>query len=147
MACKPYENCFEFVEQKNKVVTCTDRKSSTKYIYKNDSLDSLSKYRVDGCLINDDDSKCDYLLLNCTKEVSYFVELKGSDLIKAVEQIDRSIDILHKDFKEYSVEARIVLTRVNTTDLKSSKLIRLESKLKKLNGKLIKQTRQLTEIN
>jgi hypothetical protein len=147
MACKPYENCFEFAEQKNKIVTCSDRKSSTKYIYENDSLDTLSKYRVDGCLINDDDSKCDYLLLNRTKEVSYFVELKGSDLIKAVEQINRSIDILHKDFKEYSVEARIVLTRVNTTDLKSAKLIRLESKLKKLNGKLIKQTRQLTEKN
>lgn len=147
MACKPYENCLEFAEQKNKIVTCTDRKFSTKYIYENDSLDTLSKYRVDGCLIKDEDTKCDYLLLNCTKEVSYFVELKGSDLIKAVEQIDRSIDILHKDFKEYSVEARIVLTRVNTTDLKSTKLIRLESKLKKLNGKLIKRTRQLTEKN
>lgn len=147
MACKPYENCFEFAEQKSKIVTCIDAKSSTKYIYENDSLDKLTKYRVDGCLINDDDSKCDYLLLNCTKEVSFFVELKGSDLIKAVEQIDRSIDILHKDFKEYSVEARIVLTRVNTTDLKSTKLIRLESKLKKLNGKLIKKTRQLTEKN
>lgn len=147
MACKPYENCFEFVEQKNKIVTCIDAKSSTKYIYENDSLDELTKYRVDGCLIKDDDSKCDYLLLNCTKEISYFVELKGSDLIQAVEQIDRSIDILHKDFKEYSVEARIVLTRVNTTDLKSSKLIRLESKLRKLHGKLIKKTRQLTEKN
>ena len=147
MACKPYENCFEFAEQKNKIVTCTDAKSNTKFIYENDSLDELTKYRVDGCLINDDNSKCDYLLLNCTKEVSYFVELKGSDLIKAVEQIDRSIDILHKDFKEYSVEARIVLTRVNTTDLKSTKLIRLENKLRKLNGNLIKKTRQLTEKN
>lgn len=147
MTCKPYENCFEFAEQKIKIVTCTDRKSSTKYIYENDSLDTLSKYRVDGCIINDEDSKCDYLLLNCTKKISYFVELKGSDLIKAVEQINRSIDILHKDFIEYSVEARIVLTRVNTTDLKSTKLIKLESKLKKLNGKLIKQTRQLTEKN
>lgn len=147
MACKPYENCFEFTEQKNKIVTCTDAKSSTKYVYQNDSLDILSKYKVDGCLIDDEDSKCDFLLLNCTKEISYFVELKGSDLIKAVEQIDRSINVLHKDFKEYSVEARIVLTRVNTTDLKSTKLIRLESRLKKLNGKLIKQTRQLTEKN
>ncbi len=147
MTCKPYKNCFDFAEQKNKIVTCTDEKSSTKYIYENDSLDNLSKYRVDGCLINDDDSKCDFLLLNCTKGISYFIELKGSDLIKAVEQIDRSINVLHKDFKEYSVEARIVLTRVNTTDLKSTKLIRLESKLKKLNGTLIKQTRQLTEKN
>lgn len=147
MACKPYENCFEFTGQENKIVTCTDAKSSTKYIYQNDSQDILSKYKVDGCLIDDEDSKCDFLLLNCTKGISYFVELKGSDLIKAVEQIDRSINVLHKDFKEYSVEARIVLTRVNTTDLKSSKLIRLESRLKKLNGKLIKQTRQLTEKN
>ena len=147
MACKPYENCFEFTGQKNKIVTCTDAKSSTKYIYQNDSQDILSKYKVDGCLIDDEDSKCDFLLLNCTKGISYFVELKGSDLIKAVEQIERSINVLHKDFKEYSVEARIVLTRVNTTDLKSSKLIRLESRLKKLNGKLIKQTRQLTEKN
>lgn len=147
MACKPYKNCFEFAEQKNKIVTFADKKSSTKYIYENDSLDTLSKYRVDGCLIKDDDSKCDYLLLNCTKEVSYFVELKGSDLIKGVEQIVRSIDMLHKDFKGYSVEARIVLTRVNTIDLKSTKLIRLESKLKKLNGKLIKQTQQLIEKN
>jgi hypothetical protein len=147
MACKPYENCFEFVDQKNKIVSFSDRKSKTKYIYENDSFDSLTKYRVDGCLINDEDFKCDYLLLNCTKEVSYFVELKGSDLIKAIEQIDRSIDILHKDFEEYAVEARIVLTRVNTTDLKSTKLIKLEGRLKKLNGKLIKQTRQLIERN
>ena len=147
MACKPFKNCFEFIEQKNKIVTCTDKISSTRYIYENDSLDELSKYNVDGCLINDDNSKCDFLLLNCTKQISYFIELKGSDLIKAIEQIDRSIDILHKNFETFSVEARIVLTRVNTIDLKSVKLIRLESKLKKLNGRLIKQTRQLIEKN
>jgi hypothetical protein len=116
-------------------------------VYDNEVLDYLSKYKVDGCLINDNGSKCDFLLLNCTKQTSYFIELKGSDLIKAIEQIDRSIDVLHKDFSSYSIEARIVLTRVNTTDLKSSKLIRLESKLKKHNGKLIKHTRKLIEKN
>jgi hypothetical protein len=147
MSCCPYNVCSEFLKQKNKIVTCTDNKCSTKYIYENDSLDELSKYRVDGCLINDDGSKCDFLLLNCNKNTAYFIELKGSDLIKAVEQIDRSIDILHNDFRTFSVEARIVLTRVNTTDLKNTKLIRLEGRLKKLNGKLIKQTRQLTEKN
>jgi septum formation inhibitor-activating ATPase MinD len=147
MACKPYENCFEFTEQNNKIVVCKDAKSSTKYIYQNDSQDILSKYKVDGCLIDDKDPKCDFLLINCTKGISYFVELKGSDLIKAVEQIDRTINVLHKDFNEYSVEPRIVLTRVNTTDLKSSKLIKLEKRLKKLKGKLIKESRQLIEKN
>lgn len=147
MDCDPYKKCFEFIKQKNKVVTCSDKKPSTKYIYTNNSLDELSKYIVDGCLIDDDGAKCDFLLLNCNKEISYFIELKGSDLIRAVEQIDRSIDILHKDFKSFSVEARIVLTRVNTTDLKSAKLIRLESKLRKLNGKLIKKSILLEETN
>lgn len=147
MPCKPYSNCCDFAEKANRIVACTDVKSSTKYVYENSSLDTLSKYRVDGCLINDDDSRCDYLLLNCTKKISYFIELKGSDLIRPVEQIERSIDKLHPDFNEYSVEARIILTRVNTTDLKSTKLIRLESKLKRLNGKLIKRTRQWTEVN
>jgi hypothetical protein len=147
MACKPYDECFEFAEERMKIVTCEDARSDTKFIYKNNSKDFLTKYRVDGCLIKDKNSKCDYLLLNCTKKISYFIELKGSDLIKAVEQIDRSITVLHQDFNDYTVEARIVLTRVNTTDLKSSKLISLERRLKKLNGKLIKQTRQLTEKN
>ena len=147
MDFKRYEHCCEFIEQKNKIVTCADKQCYTKYIYENESLDSLSKYRVDGCLINDNDLKCDFLLINRTKKISYFVELKGSDLIKAVEQIDRSINVLHEYFKGYSIQARIVLTRVNTTDLKSIKLIRLENKLKKMNGRLIKQTRKLIEKN
>lgn len=145
MASKSYESCADFVECKHKKVTCSDIKSRSEYIYWNKSLDALSKYRVDGCLITDNGSKCDYLLLNITKKVSYFIELKGSNLIKAVEQIDRSIDLLHKDFKDYSVEARIVLTRVNTTDLKNTKLIKLESKLRKHNGQLLKKSGQLTE--
>ncbi|WP_347068799.1 hypothetical protein [Flavobacterium sp. WV_118_3] len=125
----------------------TDKKSSTTYIYENNSSNKLTKYRVDGCLIDDHNSKCDFLLLNCDKKESYFVELKGSDLIKAVEQIDRSIDLLHSKFKDFSVNGRIVLTRVNTTDLKNSKLIRLEQKIKRLNGNLKKQNRQMTEVN
>ncbi len=107
----------------------------------------LSEYIVDGCLISDDKPKCDFLLLNCTKKIAYFVEIKGSDLSRAIEQIDRSIDLLHKDFQEFSVEARIILTRVNTVDLRSSKFIRLEKKLKKYGGGLIKQSREMTEQN
>lgn len=147
MTCSPYNTCFEFLKQKNKIVSFSDKKSGTRYVYENDAQDELTKYIVDNCLIVDDGLKCDFLLLNCDKRISYFIELKGSDLIKAVGQIDRSIDILYKDFEGFSVEARIVLTRVNTTDLKNTKLIRLEGRLRKLNGKLIKKTRLLSEKN
>ncbi len=147
MSITSYKPCAEFENQNRKTVTCTDKRSSTSYLYSNKSLDELSNFRVDRCLINDNQNKCDFLLLNFTKKKSFFIELKGSDLIKAVDQINRSIDILHADFPNFSVNARIVLTRVNTTDLKSIKLIKLEKRLQKLNGNLIKQSRILTEIN
>ena len=76
MTCKPFENCFEFVNQNHLTVTCTDHKSSTTFIYDNRSSDTLTKYRIDGCLISDEGAKCDFLLLNCNKKQSFFIELK-----------------------------------------------------------------------
>ncbi|GEN76694.1 hypothetical protein [Chryseobacterium hagamense] len=147
MSCKPFETCFEFVKEKHSIVSFRDKKSSTKYIYKNNKKDELSKYRIDGCIINDNGSKCDYILINCTKKKVFFIELKGSDLVKAIEQIDRSLDLLLSYFEDYTIEARIVLTRVNTVDLKDIKLLKLENRIKNLKGQLIKQTRQLDETN
>jgi hypothetical protein len=145
--CKPFNKCFDFHHQKIAIVTFTDKRSSTTFVYRNNSLDDLTKYKVDGCLIADDGAKCDCLLLNCDNKKCYFIELKGSDLIRAVEQIDRALDILVNHLHEFSVEARIVLTRVNTIDLRSSKYLKLEKRIKKLNGELKKQSRQMTEIN
>lgn len=146
MPCRPIDTCFEFTNSRIPTVTCTDRGSSTRYIYSNRSLDKLTKYRVDGCLIIDG-AKCDYLLLNCDKKKSYFIELKGSDLIRAVEQIDRTIDLLKAMISDFSISARIVLTRVNTTDLSNSQFLRLEKKVKGLNGDLKKQSQEMTEVN
>lgn len=147
MPCQLFENCFDFVNQKHSKVTCYDQRSATAFIYDNRNSDSLSKYRIDGCLISDDGAKCDYLLLNCDKKSSYFIELKGSDLIRAVEQIDRSIDILIASINDFRINARIVLTRVNTIDLRNTKYLRLEKRIKNLGGNLKKQSRQMTEVN
>ena len=147
MPCQPFPDCFDFANQQHATVVCSDRKSATKYIYDNKSSDSLTKYRVDGCLIADAGAKCDSLLLNCTKKKSFFIELKGSDLIRAVEQIDRSVDLLLSSLTDFSINARIVLTRVNITDLRNTKYLKLEKKIQRLNGNLKKQSRQMTEIN
>ena len=147
MPCQPFSTCFEFVNQQHATVVCSDHKSTTNFIYDNRSSDELTKYRIDGCLIADAGAKCDFLLLNCTKNESFFIELKGSDLIRAVEQIDRSIDMLLSSVNDFSINARIVLTRVNTTDLRNTKYLKLEKKIKRLRGNLKKQSRQMTEVN
>jgi hypothetical protein len=105
----------------------------------------LAKYRVDGGLIADGGVKCDYLLLICEKKQSYFIELKGSDISRAIDQIDRSIDVLKGKLLGFAFFARIVLTRMNTISLKNPKLIKLEQKVESLNGNLKKKTRLLEE--
>ena len=144
-SCRAFEGHSEFQHEQMAVVSCTDIGSKTKYIYNNQSSDSLSKYKVDGGLIADDGAKCDYLLLNCEKKRSYFIELKGSDIIHAIEQIDRSIDLLKKELSDFSFFARIILTRVNTHDLRDPRLEKLVRKVKALNGDLKKQSRLLED--
>jgi hypothetical protein len=146
--CKPFSTCFEFQHETRKIATCADEKNQrTKYIYHNDSNDFLSKYRVDGCLIADDKEKCDFLLLNCNKQQAYFIELKGTDLGRAIKQIDRSIDLLKPEITNFAIFARIVLVRLNTPDLKRPELVKLENKVKELNGDLKKQSQQMEERN
>ena len=147
--CKPFDSHFEFQHEQRKIVTCSDSGSTSapKYLCKNTSKDYLSKYRVDGGLINDAGAKCDFLILNCNKHKSFFIELKVSDIIRAIEQIDRSIDLLKDNLDDFSVFARIVLTRVNTIELKDIKYLKLEKKVKQLNGDIIQQTRRMEEVN
>jgi len=142
-----YENCAEFVREKREKVIFKDKKSKIEYRYENDALDELSKYKVDDCLITGDCERCDFLLENYTKKYLYFIELKGSDLIKAVEQIACSLSLICKDFEGYIVHARIVLTRINITDLKNTRLIKLQKKMNEFNGELKYKSKQYIEKN
>ena len=143
--CSIFDTCCEFQHEQRSTVICKD-KGKTQYIYENQSNDFLSKYFVDGGLIIAG-VKCDFLLLNCDKKHSYFIELKGSDIIHAIEQIDHSIDTLKSQLAKGSkIFARIVLTRVNTTELKNPKYLRLGKKVESLNGNLKQQTRELKEV-
>lgn len=144
--CKKFNTHFDFQHEQRSIVVCKD-KGKNRYIYENQSNDFLSKYRIDGGLITNG-AKCDFLLLNCNEEQhSYFIELKGSDIIHAIEQIDRSIDILKPQLGDSKIFARIVLTRVNTPELENHpKYLHLKKKVESLNGNLKKQTRELKEV-
>lgn len=143
--CKAFNTNFEFQHDNRSRVIIKDKGHSTEYRYLNQSSNHLAKYRVDNGLIADNDAKCDFLLLNCEQKKSYFIELKGSNLIHAIDQIDRSIDELKSQLSEFSIFARIVVTRVNTIDLKNTKFLKLDKKVKSLKGDLKKQTRLLEE--
>jgi hypothetical protein len=142
--CKAFDSHFEFQHENRKIVPFKDNDHSTEYRYINQISNHLAKYRVDGGLISDG-KKCDFLLLNCEKKQSFFIELKGSDINHAIDQIDRSIEALKNHLPNFAFFARIVVTRVNTIDLKNTKFLRLEKKVKSLKGDLMKRSGLLEE--
>ena len=150
MPCKPFaqkfDDCLDFEHEIRPLVVCRDHKGKSEYRYNNQSRNHLSLYRVDACLIADTGAKCDYLLLNCDQSMAFFIELKGSDLIQAVRQIDRAISLLSLGLKAFPVfHGRIALTRVNTTDFKNSEYLKLQKRLKALGGDLRQGSKVLSD--
>lgn len=81
----------------NKKVICfKDSGESRKVVFKNNLQLNIIETRIDGCFIKDDIPKCDFMLLipKGYKYVESFIELKGSGVLRAVEQISSTIDYL-----------------------------------------------------
>ena len=114
-------DCLAFFDNR-KIINVEE--NSRKFVETNSKQKSFALYHVDGCIIVEG-QKCDFLLLNC------------SELIHAVRQINTTLSHLLSDLADFTkINARIVLTKVNTPDLKSSNLIKLEKRIRKLGGTL-----------
>ncbi|TAE59346.1 MAG: hypothetical protein EAZ87_09895 [Nostocales cyanobacterium] len=139
-------NCQDFKTNYPDCTLCSDGKKITvqenkrKYILNNLSAQKVCKIQIDGCVIDDQNQrKCDYLIIVCktedAKEEMYFIELKGKDLISAVEQLTQTIEYFKPQIIG-KVFARAVLSRVpNPKSIENdSRVKKLRSLLKKYGG-------------
>jgi hypothetical protein len=100
---------------------------------------------IDGCMIKNG-KRCDFLVIYPENSSVYFVELKGSDLFQAVDQINQSLNILLPYLNNTKINARIVLTKVSVPDIRnSSTLLKFEKRVKLLNGNFKIETIRATE--
>lgn len=131
-------------EKKNK-----DKKNVCIYIAELASPRRIVVYKVDDCLIGEGEEKCDFLILDCDHEAAYFLELKGSDLFKAISQLNASLDrllpTLKSSMRGVRIHARIAISRVNKTDLKDSKYAKFEKRIRSLGGTLKQQSQKFIE--
>lgn len=130
---------------------CDDRKklvlseNKCQIVFENLAQNTICQVRIDGCLIQSG-IRCDYLVIVPENSEAFFVELKGHDFLQAIRQVDRSIDVLIECLASTRINARIVLTKVNTPDLMNSPtLLKFEKKIRKLNGTLKKGTLKMIE--
>ncbi|MEY4539741.1 MAG: hypothetical protein RLZZ306_1498 [Bacteroidota bacterium] len=142
--CHPFDKkCEEFCDHRTKIVL-KDKRGKSQFLVNNPNRFKVCCLLIDGCLIeSQEEEKTDFLLLKCPEKgddktsIAYLVELKGSDLIKAVRQINNSLNILLPKLGEYSIiNGRIVTTRIDKIDLGHTDYKALGKRLKKLNGTL-----------
>lgn len=76
----------------------------------NNNAYDVRQFRVDGEVYSKADtaSRCDYLLLNDSKADAYFIELKGSDIKKAIQQIESTIAEILPSIQTYTVYPRVI---------------------------------------
>ncbi len=73
-------------------IVLSENKSKMYFI--NSQRRTIQKITVEGCAITIG-LRCDYLVI-CNRNIEHFVELKGSDVKHAIEQIEASIKKLSK---------------------------------------------------
>ena len=135
MSLNLFPGCNTFCNH-NKKMTLTDRKGGrSKYIVRNRNAKKMDCYLIDGC-IKSKEKKCDYLLLNLSDTIAFLIELKGSDLHKAILQIDATLSMVIKKLNGFRINARIILTKVCTPSIKSTSYIKLKKRISSVGGDL-----------
>jgi hypothetical protein len=104
------------------------QENKSKITFLNPNQDKILIIKVDGCVISDNETlRCDYALMP-SDEVEIYVELKGSDIVHAVEQIKSTIRLLSDNPQKIKKLCFVVSTRVpkQTTNIQQ-----LQSQFKK----------------
>ncbi|MCO6173535.1 hypothetical protein NHF50_00605 [Flavobacterium sp. NRK F10] len=91
------------------------------------SSENFTRLNIDGCVINlNGQERCDFGFLRHTTDEFYFIELKGSDIEKAFNQIVATIKLINSEFFVIPKNKRlgfIISSRVPSagTDIKKIK--------------------------
>jgi hypothetical protein len=59
-------------------------------------------------------------LLNEAARKAYLIELKGSDLVRAAEQLEATEHMLRQELSAYKVQYRIIANKCKTQEIRSS---------------------------
>ena len=102
LSCFPSE-----CEPKAKVIVSKDITKCEHSAVNTDCCD-VRQYQIDGKVITGKEERCDWLVLNDDKKDAYYIELKGSDIKKAIAQIENTEKLLKSDLAQYTSFFRII---------------------------------------
>ena len=136
--------CVEF-EEKRKI--CIAFEKGKMFKLNNNSNYRIKKVKVDNCIPNNGERRCDYLMEIKSVNKVIFIELKGGDLAHALKQIYNTIIYLKPEFKNYQIDARIVGSRDVPGFISLPYYSKLEREIRSSNGKIIRGTNNIYTEN
>lgn len=107
-------------DQKAPIIVSRDKHSRRQHKGKNPEQNYVTHYRVDGYVLTEG-KRCDFLLINEDKKKAYLIELKGSDLTAAAEQLEATQAKLAKELEGYDVNFRIAANKCKTQEIENGK--------------------------
>jgi hypothetical protein len=119
---RDFQDCETVSSDPNIVISDPgSRNNRSKFRLHNPKRAAIRVVQVDDCVIKEG-IRCDYLLV-LPSEQEIYIELKGSDVKHAVEQISRSIDLLTCDCHSIVKLCFIASTRcpINSTEIQNLK--------------------------
>lgn len=108
-------------EKHQKIIVSEENKR--KHVANNDDENLVHQFKIDGGIVpaSSSMSRCDYLVINLEKKNAYPIELKGTDVKHAVDQIRSTITYLGSELSSYTILPRIIY-KPNTHGIRDSKV-------------------------
>lgn len=101
------------------IIKSKDTGNPQTHYARNNGRKLVTQYKIDGVVIKDG-SKCDFLVMNEETYNAYLIELKGSDMCKAAQQIDETSKKLSTQLSGYLLNFRIVTNKCKTQEIEST---------------------------
>lgn len=119
-----FDKCFSRCSKTQRIIVSEE--NNRKHCATNVSRDKVFHFKIDGDIIpsGSSDRRCDYALEDETKKTLYLIELKGNDVVHAVEQIEGTIIKFADSFSGYKLFPRVVCRKSSTHSIYSSKVVR-----------------------
>ncbi|HPH23412.1 MAG TPA: hypothetical protein PLW32_05985 [Chitinophagaceae bacterium] len=144
-------DCADNYNVKSKTFKDPKAKSISTYRVENSNAKNYEIIKIDGCVFKSDETKCDYAMRLIEEKKIFFIELKGSDNNKGLEQLYQTIINTKKYFSSYKNQVRLIVSKAEAPRNLNQNLIAKIATLTGdvMNGKLkkfIKINNTYTEI-
>lgn len=136
-----FAKCTKIDDDRPQVVL---KENKSEYRAQNADKKKVQVFNVDGCLLDDEVKKCDYLFL--VGNSARFIELKGVRFEDAIEQIISTVNVLMPGLqKEHSTACSIIVSTRTPKIINPKKWENLKKLMKRYNGDAFKGNSPYTE--